>query len=272
MGSGGGSATRLHISRVQEKDEHFLRKGIVQSTEKAYLSAQRGYLLFCQWLNLQPLLATEDTLILYVIESAQTRAHSTIKTYLAGVCNLHVINGLANLLEGKLNPNLVLKGINRSSQSTPQQPTPASHPMHHEHHQENTGGPAVLQQHHTMGSLLCGVSWLPVMWAVHNPFSQCLPQQETPHSYRRVSRQPYQPNCDHHQTKGHENCIGSNIKHHLSCECSTAVPSYKTTLGWPILHPPQGTLLTKATFIVKVREVLGQAEIEASSTRNIPSE
>jgi hypothetical protein len=111
LGSSGGNPTRLAISRLDGKAQNLLRKGITQSTEKVYLSAHRGYLLFCQHLNLQPLPATEDTLILYVTELAQTRAHSTIKTYLAGVRHLHVINGLGNPLEGKLKLNLVLKGI-----------------------------------------------------------------------------------------------------------------------------------------------------------------
>ena len=78
-----------------------------------YQSAQRGYILFCSQLNLQPLPASEDTLILYVTHLAQTRAHSTIRTYLAGVRHMHVISGLGNPLDNKLKLNLVLKGINR---------------------------------------------------------------------------------------------------------------------------------------------------------------
>jgi hypothetical protein len=52
-------------------------------------------------------------LILYVTYLAQTRAHSTIRTYLAGIRHLHVVNGLGNPLEGKLKLQLVLKGISR---------------------------------------------------------------------------------------------------------------------------------------------------------------
>lgn len=101
-----------------------MKAGIATSTEKTYSTAQRSFLSFCQDLNLSPLPATEDTLILYVTHLAQTKVHSTIRTYLAGVRHLHIINGLGNPLEGKLRLELVLKGINRVKprQSCPRLP------------------------------------------------------------------------------------------------------------------------------------------------------
>ena len=71
------------------------------------------FLSFCLPLNLQPLPASEDTLILFATHLAQTRAHSTIKTYLVGVRHLHVIHGLNNPLEDKLRLQQVLRGIHR---------------------------------------------------------------------------------------------------------------------------------------------------------------
>ncbi len=50
---------------------------------------------------------------MYITELAQSRAHSTIRTYLAGVRHLHVISGLENPLEGKLKLALVLRGVKR---------------------------------------------------------------------------------------------------------------------------------------------------------------
>jgi hypothetical protein len=111
--TGDSGQAGLAVRRLEEQAEVLLRAGIAQSTEKTYSTAQRGYLLFCQRLNLTPLPATEDTLILFATELAQARAYSTIKTYLAGVRHLHVIHGLGNPLEGKLKLGLVLKGINR---------------------------------------------------------------------------------------------------------------------------------------------------------------
>ncbi len=113
--SGGGS-TRLAVRRLEEQAQQFLQAGIATSTEKAYTSAQRSYLFFCSQLNVTPLPASEDTLILYIADLAQSKAHSTIKTYLAVVRYLHVINGLGNPLDGKLRFKkelIVLKGINR---------------------------------------------------------------------------------------------------------------------------------------------------------------
>lgn len=101
-----------------------MKAGIAPSTERTYTTAQKGFLSFCHQLNLVPLPASEDTLILYISELAQTKAHSTIKLYLAGVRHLHIVNGLENPLEGKLRLQLVLKGIHRikPQQSCPRLP------------------------------------------------------------------------------------------------------------------------------------------------------
>ena len=93
--------------------EGLLSKGIAPSTSKVYSSAQRIYLEFCSRLNLTPLPASEATLILFATELAQTRAHTTIRTYLAGVRHLHVTQGHGNPLLGTLKLDLVLKGIHR---------------------------------------------------------------------------------------------------------------------------------------------------------------
>ena len=55
---------------------------------------------------------SEDTLIMFITHLAQTKAHSTIKTYLAAVRHLHVVNGFGNPLDNKLRLQLILKGIN----------------------------------------------------------------------------------------------------------------------------------------------------------------
>ena len=78
-----------------------------------YTSAQRQYLAFCHRLALNPLPASEDSLILFVTELAQTRAPSTVRSYLAGVRHLHIIHGLANPLANTLRLDLVCKGIQR---------------------------------------------------------------------------------------------------------------------------------------------------------------
>ena len=71
------------------------------------------YLRFCDRLNFNPTPASEDQLILFVTELAQSRAISTIRCYLAAVRHLHVIRGLPSPTEKKLKLDLVLRGIQR---------------------------------------------------------------------------------------------------------------------------------------------------------------
>lgn len=96
------------------------------STNKVYSSAQRIYLEFCTRLSLTPIPASESTLILFVTELAQTRAHSTIRTYLSGVRHLHVTQGHGNPLGGTLRLDLVLKGIHRIKPSQKQARLPVT--------------------------------------------------------------------------------------------------------------------------------------------------
>lgn len=96
------------------------------STSKVYSSAQRIYMAFCTRLALTPIPASETSLILFVTELAQTRAHSTIRTYLAGVRHLHVTQGFGNPLRGTLKLDLVLKGIHRMKPSQKQARLPVT--------------------------------------------------------------------------------------------------------------------------------------------------
>lgn len=57
--------------------------------------------------------ASEDQLILFATELAQSRVISTVRCYLAAVRHMHVVRGWPNPLERKLCLELVLKGIKR---------------------------------------------------------------------------------------------------------------------------------------------------------------
>ena len=78
-----------------------------------YDSGKRAFLAFCGRLKLTPLPASEQTLILFVAEMAQTLAPSSIQTYLAAVRHLHIINSLSNPLQNTPKLSLVLKGTKR---------------------------------------------------------------------------------------------------------------------------------------------------------------
>ena len=103
----------MALSHLEEHASFYLSKGVAPNTARAYKSAQSRYWAFCARFSLPPLPASEQTLILFVAELAQDLAHSTIRSYLSGVRNLHITNGLPDPLPGSLRLNLVLNGIRR---------------------------------------------------------------------------------------------------------------------------------------------------------------
>ena len=64
-------------------------------------------------MSVQPLPATEQTLVLFAAFKAQSCCYSTIKVYLSAVRHLHISKGLGDPLSDTLQLNLVLKGIRR---------------------------------------------------------------------------------------------------------------------------------------------------------------
>ena len=90
-----------------------MQLGIASSTARSYRSAQNRYTDFCRKLGLTPVPATEQVLILFVAELAQSVAHATIRSYLSAVRNLHITKGWPDPLVGTLRLELVLKGVKR---------------------------------------------------------------------------------------------------------------------------------------------------------------
>ena len=74
--------------------EFYFRNGLATSTQKAYTSAKRRYLQFCQEKGLTPLPAAEHQLCQFVsLLANQSLCHNTIKSYLAAVRHLHIAEG-----------------------------------------------------------------------------------------------------------------------------------------------------------------------------------
>ena len=113
MGGSSGESAGLALSFLESQAQEYLKNGIAGSTQKVYSVAQHLYLEFCSRLNFTPMPASEAMLILFVTELAQTRAHSTIKTYLAGVRHLHILHDFQNPRPDNPRLELVLKGIQR---------------------------------------------------------------------------------------------------------------------------------------------------------------
>ena len=96
-----------------------LRQGLAPSTMHSYNAGKVAYHKFCTRFYMQPLPATEDQLILFVADLAQTRAYGTIKVYLSGVRHLHIVNNYGNPLDNKLKLDLTLRGIRRDKPRPP---------------------------------------------------------------------------------------------------------------------------------------------------------
>ena len=116
----------MALSRLEEHASFYLSKGVAPNTARAYKSAQSRYWAFCARFSLPPLPASEQTLILFVAELAQDLAHSTIRSYLSGVRNLHITNGLPDPLPGSFRLNLVLNGIRRVKAHPPKVKIPVT--------------------------------------------------------------------------------------------------------------------------------------------------
>lgn len=97
----------MDIAGLEIQAQELLSKGVAPSTSNLS-PANISRLLYPS-----PVITNTSTLILFVTELAQTRAHSTIRTYLAGVRHLHVTQGHGNPLSNTLKLDLVLKGIHR---------------------------------------------------------------------------------------------------------------------------------------------------------------
>ena len=88
---------------LTQKCQFLLAQGLVPSTRRVYLSAQRRYINFChqdgrvyQDGSLPP--ADEDTVMRFATMLAANLNHSSIKVYLSAVRSLHIDCGLPDPL------------------------------------------------------------------------------------------------------------------------------------------------------------------------------
>ena len=98
---------------MEVKAAQLISLGISPSTAKVYDAGKKAYLKFCARFNFTPIPAQEEVLILFVTELSQTLVYNSVRTYLAGVRHLHVVNSAGNPLQDKLRLQLALAGIRR---------------------------------------------------------------------------------------------------------------------------------------------------------------
>ena len=112
------------LSTLQIKAQDYFARGLADSSHRTYTSAQRQFLQFCRDFSLDPLPASEDTLLLFSTHLAQRIKPQSIQVYLAAVRSLHVAQGLPNPLHPGLKLKQTLRGIERQHFSPPKQKMP----------------------------------------------------------------------------------------------------------------------------------------------------
>ena len=149
---------------------------------------------------------------------------------LAGVCHLHVMNGLGNPLEGKLKLNLVLKGISRIKLCPSCLRLPVT--------------PLIMK---AIGTAHPGYESTMLWAACCVGFFGFLRYSAVGYDNRRhlsVSDVSVDSHTNRHPSQGYQNrstwgrhhsSLGPNSDQHLPSQCGTAVPC-KTCRGWPSLH------------------------------------
>ena len=114
MGHPSENPTRLEIRELERIAGHLIKDSIADSTRRSYCTGQSAYLSFCSRFNLNPLPASEQQLILFTADMSQRLAFATIRAYLSAVRFLHISNGHGDPLAGKLQLDLLLRGVRRN--------------------------------------------------------------------------------------------------------------------------------------------------------------
>ena len=91
---------------------------LAASTWKTYKTAQADYLAFCRSVQTSLLPASEDLLILYAAQLSTRLLHSSIRSYLSAVRNLHIMHGCGDSMAGRLKFEQFMKGIKRINPSS----------------------------------------------------------------------------------------------------------------------------------------------------------
>ena len=114
MGCPSENSAGLEIRELERIAGHLIKDSIADSTRRSYCTGQSAYLSFCHRFNLTPLPAPEQQLILFTADMSQRLSFATIRTYLSAVRFLHVSNGYGDPLTGKLQFDLLLRGVRRN--------------------------------------------------------------------------------------------------------------------------------------------------------------
>ena len=105
----------LDVNTLAGTVQELYRRGLAQSSTRAYDTGKRQYLQFCRAAGLTPLPVSENTLCLFVAYLSQKKLqHSTVRSYLSAVRHLQISAALPDPATSSF-PRLsyVLKGLHR---------------------------------------------------------------------------------------------------------------------------------------------------------------
>ncbi len=111
----GAPEAGLDIRVLHQSASRLFAKGLAESTQRAYGSAQRRYQQFCRQSNLRPIPATETVLSYYVAHLAgEGLKHRTIKAYLSAIRFLQISEGKGDQFRNPLHRlRYILQGVKR---------------------------------------------------------------------------------------------------------------------------------------------------------------
>ena len=104
----------MALTRLDGSLQEYYTAGLAESTRKVYLTGKKQYILFCKKFNISKALPITEEMLCYYVAFLGDRglAHSTIKTYLGALRDLHVEYGFQSPLERSMTRfDRVLKGI-----------------------------------------------------------------------------------------------------------------------------------------------------------------
>jgi integrase len=118
------SSTDNALAPLAETARQYLRQAKSDNTRRAYRADWKHFEAWCVAHELAPLLAREETLVLYFSELAATHKVSTLQRRLAAISQAHQVAGFETPTRGPVIRNL-LAGIRRAKGTAPAVKTPA---------------------------------------------------------------------------------------------------------------------------------------------------
>lgn len=112
------------LESLLSEASRYRNAAFAQTTKKTYKSQASCYLKFCFNFGLQPIPATQETLVTYCSYLARTLSASSIPAYMNVVRLLHIEAGFPNPLEKNWEVTSIQKGISRLKGKPPHQKSP----------------------------------------------------------------------------------------------------------------------------------------------------